>query len=130
MLDLITLLTSLWISIIDQRTYRITNRSLMFVGVIFAIDSHQSGLVRALFAVSITAPVAYLIGIGAGDIKLFALLVICQGEIIFTAQYLTFLTATATSLLLVRLASERDLHGSIAFGPVILLPATAIYLAM
>ena len=130
MLDLITLLASLWISIIDQRTHRIANRSVIFLGVLFVIDSHQSGLVRALIAVSISFPIASLIGIGAGDIKLFALLAISQGEIIFTAQYLTYLTATATSLLLVRLVTLRDLHGSIAFGPVILLPATAIYLAM
>lgn len=130
MLELVVLTASLWISIIDQRTHRIANRSVIFLGVLFVIDSHQSGLVRALIAVSISVPIASLIGIGAGDIKLFALLAISQGEIVFTARYLTFLTATATSLLLVRLASLRDLHGSIAFGPVILLPATAIYLAM
>ena len=130
MRSLILLVTTLYISIHDFRSHRIRNISLVILFVILLSDLNVSPAPKTIYALISSTLIAFLLRVGAGDLKLFLVLLFTQGGVLLTQQYLTLFMLSATALAALSIAITRGKVGSMAFGPVILLPFTALYLAI
>jgi Flp pilus assembly protein protease CpaA len=85
-----------------------------------------------MIAIAVTLLLTISLRIGGGDFKLFSLLLISQGQLVFSREYFEILTLCIfASLLLTTLHALRRnfrLGGSIPLAPAILAPFTVIYL--
>lgn len=123
-------LLSILISVTDIRTHKIPNRLNILLGVTLLLDRHSLGVAVVLISITTALALTILLRFGMGDFKLALALLISQSSLILTSQYLAFVIAMATLAVIVALIGRVEITGSIAFAPVILLPFTAIYLAI
>lgn len=123
-------LLSILISVTDIRTHKIPNRLNILLGVTLLLDRHSLGVAVVLISITTALALTILLRFGMGDFKLALALLISQSSLILTSQYLVFVIAMATLAVIVALIGRVEITGSIAFAPVILLPFTAIYLAI
>lgn len=123
-------LLSILISVTDIRTHKIPNRLNILLGVTLLLDRHSLGVGVVLISITTALALTILLRFGMGDFKLALALLISQSSLILTSQYLVFVIAMATLAVIVALIGRVEITGSIAFAPVILLPFTAIYLAI
>jgi Flp pilus assembly protein protease CpaA len=121
---------ALLISLIDIRKHRIPNKLTISLGILLLVDSHSSSIVSTLPAVAVSIAVGLLGRFGAGDIKLFIVLLLTSSPMVLNLQYLKGMAlATVTTVVLSLLALGRQAK-MIAFAPAILLPFLNIYLAI
>lgn len=123
-------LLSILISVTDIRTHKIPNRFNILLGATLLLDRHSLGVAVVLISITTALALTILLRFGMGDFKLALALLISQSSLILTSQYLAFVIAMATLAVIVALIGRVEITGSIAFAPVILLPFTAIYLAI
>jgi hypothetical protein len=67
---------------------------------------------------------------GMGDFKLWLVLLISQSSIVLSYLYCTLVLLASVAAILLSLMRGNRLTGSMPFAPVILLPFTALYLAI
>ena len=121
---------SLLIVIIDYRTHRIPNQlSVLFFCTSF-LDTHLATPIE-IFTALIVMLVLFLVArIGAGDIKLAAAMIVTQGQLVLTSDYLSHMALVLLGTFLLFLATRRSLKGSVAFSQVLLIPFMLSYLAI
>lgn len=130
MLTIAILLLSLWISLNDLRTHRIRNSDLLILALPLVFSIHLPGAISALLLISTALVLSMILNIGGGDFKLFSLLVLTQGSIIATAEYVLRFMIAITILVVLSVISRRKIAGSIALAPAILAPFLLGYLGI
>lgn len=123
-----------WICTVDIRTHRIPNSLTLLVAVVLLFDTVTAELYGFLIALPLCLLIAFVGKVGAGDVKLFLLLVATSGSLVLTPDYflgmaLISLLALTTSLVISHLKGS-ELPLSIAFAPSILIPFLLLYLAI
>lgn len=117
-------LISIYISLVDLRTHRISNRILLFTFLFLFFLSLiiQTTIfpVTALAALIISPLILYA-RIGAGDIKLLTVLVFffIPLTLDMASDFLLSFTLIATALLIIQLIRFHSFAGSIALAPAI-----------
>lgn len=134
MIQYLVLAISLCICVIDIRSHRIPNSLSLWLAVALLFDSVTVHPLDLLLAAIICVVIAYLGKIGAGDVKLFLVLVATSGSLIVTLEFflgmaLISLCVLVASFLCARFKG-RENPRSIAFAPSILIPFLALYLAI
>lgn len=122
-------LIALWICIYDLRTHRISNRALALLALPLIATAHSAPLIPTALAILVSFGLALLLEIGGGDFKLFSLLMITEGSLILSEDYLASFSLCLLLALLIALLTGR-LRRHIAFAPVILAPFLYCYLAI
>lgn len=117
-------LISIYISLVDLRTHRISNRILLFtflflffLSLIIQTTIHPVTALAAL----IISPLILYARIGAGDIKLLTVLVFffIPLTLDMASDFLLSFTLIATALLIIQLIRFHSFAGSIALAPAI-----------
>ncbi len=129
-LDLLILIGSISISVIDIGEHRIYNVHLLLFGVLLSFNSAPIAFFNALTLIVLALALSILFKIGGGDFKLFSLLVVLQGENVLTSQYLVLVSAALTLTLLATAMIKGTLATSAPLAPAILAPFVAIYLGI
>jgi len=117
-------LSSIYISWVDWREHRISNKSLLLLSSMFTLlnlTTHSQIFYKQAIASLLIGIIGYKFGLGAGDVKLMALLSLFFAP----ASYLDlrdllygFVVVACASMVAVYL-SRRSMQGSIALGPAI-----------
>lgn len=132
LLTIIIVFGSFLISWIDIKEHRIYNAHLILFSLPLLLDSKSLPIRTTVITISATLILTMLFHIGGGDFKLFSLLLISQGRLVFSREYFQFLMLFISASLLVTtliaLMRNRRLGGSIPLAPAILASFTAIYL--
>ena len=130
MLSYLIALTALSISLIDIRSHRIPNRLTILLGILLLADPHSSSIASTLPPIALSIAFGLLGRFGAGDIKLFIVLLLTSSPLVLNLQYIQGMAlASFASVVLSLLALGRQ-SKMIAFAPAILLPFLYIYLAI
>jgi len=115
---------SLYISIKDWQSQKITNRSLLCGLSVFAtfelLTDSNFFFVSLLFCLAVS-PVLLFAGVGAGDIKLLALfsMFYLPSTLITLQRFLSAISALSIVLIFITFLRSKPLAASIAFGPAI-----------
>ena len=118
------ILFSLYISFIDTRHHRISNRVLLitFLSLLALNVITETGLhpLTSLFVLLFT-PLILRVGIGAGDIKLLTVLALFFIPLTWdmASDFLLSFTLISATLLIIRVAKSQSFSGSIALAPAI-----------
>ena len=130
MAKVFVLLISLLISVIDLRIQKIPNILTILLALTLLFNTNNSSVGLRFISIALALFLSITLRFGMGDLKLITVLLLTQSSIILSMQYLSLFLATASLAVIAALVSSRGVKGSLAFGPVILLPFTAIYLAI
>ena len=118
------LISSLYISIVDITTHKVRNRTLIFIAPIFAattlVTEGEIHLASSLAIFSLGF-IAMYFGLGAGDVKLAALLALffLPLEISRWSDFIEGFILGGVLLLIGHLISRRSLADPIALAPAI-----------
>ncbi|CAB4884724.1 unannotated protein [freshwater metagenome] len=130
MIKFLLLLLTLYISVVDIRSQKISNRSNLALAAVLISDSHTLSILMTLLYTVIALALSILINLGMGDFKLVVVLLLTQSAVLISHQYFSLFLACASLTLVTSTLARKGIKGSVAFGPTILLPFTAIYLVM
>ena len=83
-----------------------------------------------LIAVAMALSLCVAFKIGMGDFKLFSVLVITQGALVLTVDFLSHLFLVTLVTVTISIARRKGLSGSIAFAPFITFPFGLVYLGI
>jgi Flp pilus assembly protein protease CpaA len=119
---------SLLISWIDFRTHRIPNLLSVLLLVICLFNPAYAPIGLALLSTLLMSVIFSVTGVGMGDIKLAAILILTQGKLVLTIEYLNRFTLALSLTVIGYLFVKRTIKGSIALAPVLLLPYLTLYL--
>ena len=132
-MQVMLILTSLFIVYQDIRDHIISNRALLVLAIPLLVMHEEMQLSLSLCATLALLLLAVPINLGGGDIKLLLLLFWSSTHSIFSSRYLSMflliLFIQLIRLLVVRVASGlRDTH--IPLAPALLLPIIVIHLGI
>ncbi len=117
---LLVLLFSIYISINDWFTHRISNRSITIIALLLLLHgSFRFYLLSGLVIFSIFLLAGALGGLGGGDIKLLSVVALCAIPTDEIYQFLVYLLAFATCLMILIALVRKTMRGSVAFAPAI-----------
>jgi len=120
----VLVLFSLYISFVDTRNHRISNRVLLVAFIsLFALSFATQRDLHPLTGISVLllAPLILKLGVGAGDIKLLSVLAFFFIPLTWkmTSEFLLSFTLISAALLLIALVRSHSFSGSIALAPAI-----------
>ena len=134
MVEVLVLVLCAWICVVDIRSHRIPNELTILLSAALLFDTVTAQLPGFLIASSSCVLIASIGKIGAGDVKLFLVLIATSGSLVLSQQYFLGMALVSLCLLLASLFNMRrkGIEGlnSIAFAPSILIPFLALYLAI
>ena len=130
MLSFLVALTALSISLIDIRSHRIPNQLTIILGFLLLADPHGSSIASTLPAIALSIAVGFLGRFGAGDIKLFIVLLLTSSPMVLNLQYLKGMVLISFASVVLSVLALGRRAKMIAFAPAILLPFLNIYLAI
>jgi len=115
---------SAYISLVDLKTKKITNRSLVISALIFSaisIVKFSEIHLGSVLLVLLFSPIMIYFGIGAGDVKLLVLLSVFFIPFSLTAlsDFLVGLSVMSAILIILHRARSKSSNASIAFAPAI-----------
>jgi Flp pilus assembly protein protease CpaA len=118
------LVYSAYISFVDLKIHRITNRSLLFGAITFASLALIQGeplYWRSVLVTLTIAPIALKAKVGGGDIKLAILLSLffLPSSLLALTQFSTAFAAISSALVIWSMFKEKSLKSSIALAPAI-----------
>jgi|LauGreSuBDMM15SN_2_FD.fasta_scaffold108024_2 Flp pilus assembly protein protease CpaA len=118
------ILFSLYISFVDVRHHRISNRVLLitFLSLLALSVITETGVHPLTgFSVLLFTPLILLARIGAGDIKLLTVLALFFIPLTWdmASDFLLSFTLISATLLIIRVAKSQSFSGSIALAPAI-----------
>jgi len=118
------ILISIYVSFKDVRHHRISNRVLSIAILLLlslSVATQRSMYPITALAVSILAPLILRAGIGAGDIKLLAVLAFFFIPFSWdmASEFLLSFTLISATLLVIALVRRHSFAGSIALAPAI-----------
>jgi Flp pilus assembly protein protease CpaA len=129
-LSYLVALTASLISLIDIRSHRIPNKLTILLGFLLLVDPHGSSIASTLPAIVVSIAVGLLGRFGAGDIKLFIVLLLTSSHLVLNLQYLQGMVLISFASVVLSLLALGRQAKMIAFAPAILLPFLNIYLAI
>ena len=121
---------SILIVIIDYRTHRIPNSLSALFFCTSLLETHLATSIAIFIALIVMLVIFLVAKIGAGDIKLAAAMILTQGQLVLSLDYLSHMAIVLLATFLLFLASCRSLKGSVAFSQVLLIPFLMSYLAI
>jgi Flp pilus assembly protein protease CpaA len=132
-MQVMLILTSLFIVYQDIRDHIISNRALLVLAIPLLVMHEEMQFALSLFATLALLLLAVPTNLGGGDIKLLLLLFWSSAHSIFSSRFLSMLLLILfiqlIRLLVVRVASGlRDTH--IPLAPALLLPIIVIHLGI
>ena len=130
MVQMLIAVGSLYISWVDLREHRIYNRDLLIFAGILALDLNEIAMKWIGLLLALSLILTMLLRIGGGDLKLFSVLLLTQGRIIVSIQYLNYLLAGLLLSLLITALHHRTLNCTVPLAPAIALPFLVIHLGM
>lgn len=130
MVQILIAVGSLYISWVDLREHRIYNRDLLIFAGILALDLNEIAMKWIGLLLALSLILTMLLRIGGGDLKLFSVLLLTQGRIIVSIQYLNYLLAGLLLSLLITALHHRTLNCTVPLAPAIALPFLVIHLGM
>ena len=115
---------SIYISIMDIKFHRISNRSLVFATfVLLVLEILQDVSLNPMSALvaAVISPILLQVGVGAGDLKLFILLAyfFLPCTLSNWVKFLSAFIVISVVLILITALKERTLQSSIALAPAI-----------
>jgi Flp pilus assembly protein protease CpaA len=119
-----------FITVIDIHTHRISNRSLHILGIVLITDLNSAAWIYTLTALSGAFALCAIFKIGMGDFKLFSALLITQGSLVLTLDFLQRFFLVTLLGVAISIARRKGLSGSIAFAPFITIPFGLAYLGI
>jgi Flp pilus assembly protein protease CpaA len=130
MVQMLIAISSIYISWVDLREHRIYNRDLISYALLLSLDSNLTtiNLSGPLIIFSLLVTVCF--HIGGGDFKLIVVLLLVQGEVVASTQYLYYLLVALSSSILLTGFRHRTLHCTVPLAPAIALPFLLIYLGI
>ena len=128
MLSAAMIFLTLLIAWIDLRTHRIPNLLSILLLVICLFNPAYAPIDLALLSTLLMSVIFSVTGVGMGDIKLAAILILTQGKLVLTIEYLNRFTLALSLTVIGYLFVKRTIKGSIALAPVLLLPYLTLYL--
>ncbi|CAN2201721.1 hypothetical protein MCEJIRE27_00772 [Candidatus Nanopelagicaceae bacterium] len=114
----------------DALTHRISNVSILCFTALQLFSPHPIHATKTFFAISLASILFTIARIGMGDLKLLIGLLITQGAIVTSLNYLYLTIVALVFTLISQLIFRRSLQGSVAFAHVLLLPFLIGYLAI
>ena len=90
MVQILIAVGSLYISWVDLREHRIYNRDLLIFAGILALDLNEIAMKWIGLLLALSLILTMLLRIGGGDLKLFSVLLLTQGRVIVSIQYLNY----------------------------------------
>ncbi len=130
MLDLLLIAISSSIVIRDFHTHRISNASTLLLIALLLLNPHPNQFVATIISITVASILFCVAKIGMGDLKLLIGLLVTQGSIVLSADFLYLSLATLAATLISQLIRRRTLRGSVAFAQILLVPFLIAYLAI
>lgn len=130
MIQLFVLSILAYITVADIRTHRITNRSTLILGLALFSKMNSASFITTFISIAIAFALCALFTIGMGDFKLFSVLVITQGSLVLTLDFLHRFFLVTLCVVTFSLAARKNLASSIAFAPCIVIPFGMVYLGI
>lgn len=116
------------ISIVDFVSYKIPNLLSIALFFLLLVDPAPLPASHVLLAAISVLVLAHFSAVGMGDRKLFLALLLSQGSVIMSLEYLNYFFIAILILCLTKVIRDHSFKGSIALGPAILLPFLGVYL--
>jgi len=117
---LLVLLFSLYISITDWFTHRISNRSITIIALLLLLHGNfRFYLLSGFLIFTLFLLTGALGGLGGGDIKLLGIVGLCAIPTVEIYQFLLYLLAYSTCLVILIALVRKTMRGSVAFAPAI-----------
>jgi Flp pilus assembly protein protease CpaA len=117
---LLVLLFSIYISITDWFTHRISNRSITIIALLLLLHGNfRFYLVSGFLIFTLFLLAGALGGLGGGDIKLLGTVGLCAIPTVEIHQFLLYLLAYSTCLVILIALVRKTMRGSVAFAPAI-----------
>jgi Flp pilus assembly protein protease CpaA len=115
---------SFYFSYVDLKSHRISNKAILFALILFSIfTALQSGSIHpaSTLIVLLFAPLFLKLKVGAGDIKLFALLsaFFLPHSFDMAVDFVSAFSAISALLIVITTFRERTMQSSIALAPAI-----------
>lgn len=134
MVEVLVLILCAWICVVDVKSHRIPNELSFLLAGVLLFDSVTAQLFCALIASVSCLLIAYAGKVGAGDVKLFLVLIATSGSLVLTQGYFLGMAFASLLALVASLFTShlkgREAPRSIAFAPSILIPFLLLYLAI
>lgn len=128
-LDVMLIMMTGYISIIDIKFHRIPNTSLL-VMILTLLYSTRTIPMTSNLIILFSIWLVGLVGkIGMGDLKLLTILLILQGQILINPIFCIFFAAIALLSIIFHMLARGTMRGEIPLAPAILIPFTGIYLS-
>jgi Flp pilus assembly protein protease CpaA len=119
-----------FITAVDIRTHRISNKSILVLGSVLITDINSAAWRYTLTAIPVAFALCTILKIGMGDFKLFSALLITQGSLVLTLDFLQRFFLVTLLGVAISIARRKGLSGSIAFAPFITIPFGLVYLGI
>lgn len=117
---LLVFLFSIYISITDWFTHRISNRSITIIALLLLLHGNfRFYLLSGLLIFTLFLLAGALGGLGGGDIKLLGTVGLCAIPTVEIYQFLLYLLAYSTFLVILIALVRKTMRGSVAFAPAI-----------
>jgi Flp pilus assembly protein protease CpaA len=129
-LSYLVALTVLSITLIDIKSHRIPNQLTILLGILLLADPHSSSIISTLPVIALSIALGLRGRFGAGDIKLFIVLLLTSSPLVLNLQYLKGMALISFASVVLSLLALGRQAKMIAFAPAILLPFLNIYLAI
>lgn len=130
MAQMLIAISSIYISWVDLREHRIYNRDLIAYAFLLSLDSDLTTIKLSgpLIILSLLGSLCFQIG--GGDFKLIVVLLLLQGGIVASTQYLNYLLVALSLSLLLTALLHRTLQCTVPLAPAITMPFLLIYLGI
>jgi Flp pilus assembly protein protease CpaA len=117
---LLVFLFSIYISITDWFTHRISNRSITIIALLLLLHGNfRFHLLSGLLILTLFLLAGALGGLGGGDIKLLGTVGLCAIPTVEIYQFLLYLLTYSTCLVILIALVRKTMRGSVAFAPAI-----------
>jgi Flp pilus assembly protein protease CpaA len=124
------LILCIFIAVRDIAEHKISNFSNIALLILLLLDRNVASFVLVLVGLLITLAMAMLCGFGGGDMKLLFVLIVSQGSVVISLDYLQLFLISSGISLAMAVVARRSFTGAIPMAPAILTPFIIGYLAI
>ncbi|CAN2199922.1 hypothetical protein MCEMRE196_00766 [Candidatus Nanopelagicaceae bacterium] len=130
MLLSMVLILCIYICFRDIAEHKISNFSNIALLILLFLDRNFASFILVLVGLLITLAMAMLCGFGGGDTKLLSVLIVSQGSVVISLDYLQLFLISSGISLAMAVVARRSFTGAIPMAPAILTPFIIGYLAI
>lgn len=130
MLEMTIVLISLYISVVDLISHRISHYSLILLSIPLLLNPHGMRVEVLLMGIAVLTLLTLISSLGGGDFKLLLVLLISQGSLVMSLAYLQIFLFVAFIQVVIFALIRKGFQGAIPLAPSILAPFLLCYLAI